>query len=174
MAARRKVRFGIIGLGLMGREFGSAIARWCHLLFDGPVPELAGICDTNEKSHAWFRDNFPTIEMATTRYEDLLASKDIDAVYCAVPHNLHEKLYVDIISAGQAPHGREALRHRQDGQRRDPRGRSRTTRRCSCAAARSSPTSPRSQRIISWIRDGQARHGSWRCGRGSTTPATWT
>ena len=26
----------------------AAIARWCHLLFDGPVPELAGICDTRE------------------------------------------------------------------------------------------------------------------------------
>lgn len=101
MAARRKVRFGIIGLGLMGREFGSAIARWCHLLFDGPVPELAGICDTNPASHAWFKDNFPTITVATARYEDLLASKDIEAVYCAVPHSLHRKLYVDIISAGK-------------------------------------------------------------------------
>ena len=101
MAARRKVRFGIIGLGLMGREFGSAIARWCHLLFDGPVPELAGICDTNPASHAWFAENFPTIRTATTRYEDLLAAKDIEAIYCAVPHILHRKLYVDIISAGK-------------------------------------------------------------------------
>ena len=155
MAARRKVRFGIIGLGLMGREFGSAIARWCHLLFDGPVPELVGICDTNEKSHAWFRDNFPTIRVATTRYEDLLAAKDIDAVYCAVPHNLHEALYVRHHPRGQAPHGREALRHRQEGQRRRSCRRSPRTRRCSCAAAPSSPTSPPSQRIITWISEGR-------------------
>ncbi len=25
---KREIRFGIIGLGLMGREFASAIARW--------------------------------------------------------------------------------------------------------------------------------------------------
>jgi prephenate dehydrogenase len=28
----RKIRFGLIGCGLMGREFASAAARWCHLL----------------------------------------------------------------------------------------------------------------------------------------------
>jgi len=38
MAARRRVRFGIIGLGLMGREFGSAIGRWCHLLTEARSP----------------------------------------------------------------------------------------------------------------------------------------
>ncbi len=34
----RKIRFGIIGLGLMGKEFASAVARWCHIRTDGPVP----------------------------------------------------------------------------------------------------------------------------------------
>ena len=43
MTASRKVHFGIIGLGLMGREFGSAVARWCHLLHDGPVPVITGV-----------------------------------------------------------------------------------------------------------------------------------
>jgi len=101
MGVRKKVRFGIVGLGLMGREFGSAIGRWCHLLSDGPVPELVGVCDVNPASHAWFTDNFPGIRIATTKYEDLLGSPEIDAVYCAVPHNLHEKFYVDIIRAGK-------------------------------------------------------------------------
>jgi len=50
--ARRKVRFGIIGLGLMGKEFGSAAARWCHLLSEGPVPEIAGVCDANPAAFA--------------------------------------------------------------------------------------------------------------------------
>ena len=27
----KKIRFGIIGCGLMGREFASTVARWCHL-----------------------------------------------------------------------------------------------------------------------------------------------
>ena len=29
--AMKRLRFGIIGCGLMGREFASAAARWCHL-----------------------------------------------------------------------------------------------------------------------------------------------
>jgi len=101
MKARRKVRFGIIGLGLMGREFGSAIARWCHLLDDGPVPVLVGVCDTSPKMQTWFTDSFPELPIVTTRYEDLLGSSEIDAIYCAVPHNLHQKIYSDVIRAGK-------------------------------------------------------------------------
>ena len=90
MAARKKIRFGIVGCGLMGREFGSAIARWCHLLDDGPVPVLTGVCDVNPKMHGWFTDAFPGLPVVTTSYQDLLGSSGIDAIYCAVPHNLHE------------------------------------------------------------------------------------
>ena len=96
-----KVRFGIIGLGLMGREFGSAVARWCHLEKKLPHPEIVGVCDTNRKAVEWFTANFPSVKIATDNYEDLLASDEIDAVYCAVPHNLHEKFYSDIIRAGK-------------------------------------------------------------------------
>ena len=39
------VRFGIIGCGLMGREFASAAARWCHLTDDISRPEIVGVCD---------------------------------------------------------------------------------------------------------------------------------
>ena len=99
--ARRRVRFGIIGLGLMGREFASAISRWCHLLSDGPVPELVGICDSNTASHAWFTENFPGLRIITRDYKDLLSSAEIEAIYCAVPHNLHEKIYSDVIRAGK-------------------------------------------------------------------------
>ena len=98
---RKKVRFGIIGLGLMGREFGSSAARWCHLLDNGPVPVITGICDTNPEARRWFTENFPTIQIETEDYHDLLKSDQIDAVYCAVPHHLHEKLFCDIINAGK-------------------------------------------------------------------------
>ncbi|HOV63773.1 MAG TPA: Gfo/Idh/MocA family oxidoreductase [Spirochaetia bacterium] len=108
---KKKVRFGIIGLGLMGKEFGSSVARWCHLLDDGPVPVITGICDVaNEAAKEWFKTNFPTIEIVTTDYHDLLASDRIDAIYCAVPHNLHEKIYIETIRAkkhlfGEKPFG---------------------------------------------------------------------
>jgi predicted dehydrogenase len=98
---RKKIRIGIIGLGLMGREFGSAIARWCHLLDDSPVPVLTGICNRSEGPFSWFTDNFPSIKIVTNDYQDLLKSNDIDAIYCAVPHNFHKQLYIDIIKAGK-------------------------------------------------------------------------
>ncbi len=98
---QKEIRFGIIGLGLMGREFASSVARWCHLLTDGPVPVVKGICDTNEETWKWYTGNFPEIDLKTNDYRDLLASDEIDAIYCAVPHNLHEKIYCDIINAGK-------------------------------------------------------------------------
>lgn len=97
----KTLRFGIIGCGLMGREFASAAARWCHLL-DMPVkPEITGICDANPDIFGWYKEHFPTIVCATTDYKELLARKDIDAIYCAVPHNLHAQIYEDIINAGK-------------------------------------------------------------------------
>jgi predicted dehydrogenase len=154
MGSRRKVRFGIIGLGLMGREFGSAIARWGHLLFDGPIPELVGICDTNEKSHGWFTDNFPGLRVVTTNYQDLLASGDIDAIYCAVPHNLHEKLYVDIIRAGKHLMGEKPFgidRAANDAIMKAVRENPKVFVRCSSEF----PYFPAAQRLISWIQSGK-------------------
>ncbi|HAM08837.1 MAG: oxidoreductase [Bacteroidetes bacterium GWE2_41_25] len=98
---RKKIHFGIIGLGLMGKEFSSSIARWCHLLDNSPIPVVSAICDKNKETWKWYEDNFKDITIKTDDYKDLLNSKDIDAIYCAVPHNLHEKIYTDIINAGK-------------------------------------------------------------------------
>src|SRR5579859_98217 len=98
---KRIINFGIIGCGLMGREFGSAAARWCHLLDLDVMPRIVGVCDSNLAMLTWFTDNFDSIHIATGDYHDLLNSDAIEAIYCAVPHNLHEKLYVDIIQAGK-------------------------------------------------------------------------
>jgi len=98
---RKKIRFGIIGLGLMGKEFASSVARWCHLLDESPVPVISAICDKNKETWKWYTDNFPGILIKTIDYRELLSLKDIDAIYCAVPHNLHEQLYIDIIKSGK-------------------------------------------------------------------------
>jgi predicted dehydrogenase len=99
--AKQVIRFGVIGCGLMGREFGSAVARWCHLLDQDVVPRIVGVCDANPAMMRWFQDSFDTIQLATQDYHDLLNRADIDAIYCAVPHNLHEPIYIDCIEAGK-------------------------------------------------------------------------
>ena len=99
---KKTVRFAIIGCGLMGREFACAAARWCQLSDRSiPRPEIVGVCDLSEDARAYFTDNFDSIKYSTADYHELLEKDDIDAVYCAVPHNLHKKFYVDIINAGK-------------------------------------------------------------------------
>ncbi len=107
---KREIAFGIIGCGLMGREFASAAARWSHLLDQDVVPRIVGVCDTNPDMLNWFTDNIETIQIATQNYHELLRSPLIEAIYCAVPHNLHEQFYIDIIEArkhllGEKPFG---------------------------------------------------------------------
>jgi hypothetical protein len=44
------IHFGIICPGLIGKEFASAVARWCHLPGDKLAkPVIAGVCDTNNE-----------------------------------------------------------------------------------------------------------------------------
>lgn len=97
----KEIHFGIIGLGLMGKEFASAAARWFHLTEIDVKPVIVAVCDTNLEAIAWFETNVPSISFTTTNYKELLARDDIDAIYCAVPHNLHEQIYTDIIKAGK-------------------------------------------------------------------------
>jgi predicted dehydrogenase len=97
----RTIRFGIIGCGLMGKEFASASARWLHLVDQDVRPEIVAVCDANPAAMAWFSDNLSTVGQATADYAELLANPEVEAVYCAVPHHLHERLYVDIIRAGK-------------------------------------------------------------------------
>ena len=97
----RTVKFGIIGCGLMGREFASAAARWCHLPDMDVKPQITAVCDANEKILKWYTDNFSTIKQVTSDYKQLLANKDVEAVYIAVPHNLHAEFYCAAIEAGK-------------------------------------------------------------------------
>ena len=39
------VRFGVIGCGLMGREFASVSMRWLHLACELPRPVIVAACD---------------------------------------------------------------------------------------------------------------------------------
>ncbi|MEM1428067.1 MAG: Gfo/Idh/MocA family oxidoreductase [Pseudomonadota bacterium] len=95
------VRFGVIGCGLMGREFASTAARWLHLNDTRARPEIVAVCDLNPDLTRWFSDNVPTVRQVTDEYRALLANAEVDAVYCAVPHNLHDRIYPEILAAGK-------------------------------------------------------------------------
>jgi len=94
------MRVGIIGGGLMGREAASAFGRW-FVLDNFPVrAELVAVCDLQEKLLDWFRQ-VPTVRLVTKDHHELLRSREVDVVYVAVPHNLHEKMYLDVLEAGK-------------------------------------------------------------------------
>ncbi len=97
----KTVRFGIIGGGLMGREFASAAARWGHLLDMPARPEIVALCDKNPQIHSWYRDHIPSVAQFTDNYLELLANPSVEAVYVAVPHHLHQEIYCAAIRAGK-------------------------------------------------------------------------
>ena len=94
------VRFGLIGAGLMGREFASAAARWVHLADMGVRPELAVVCDTSPGVLGWYERLDPAPRLVSD-YREVLADGAVDAVYCAVPHNLHQEIYTAVLDAGK-------------------------------------------------------------------------
>lgn len=93
-------RVAVIGAGLMGREVASAFGRWFSLL-DCPVrPELVAVCDVNAPALDWFRQ-VPSIKYFDQDHKVMLARSDVDVVYVAVPHHLHESIYLDALRAGK-------------------------------------------------------------------------
>ncbi len=99
----KTIRLGLIGTGLMGREIASAVARWCHLEDTGVRPVITALCGRSLPAArvAWFRDHFPSLRLVTADHRELVASADVDAVYCAVPHHLHAAIYTDVLRAGK-------------------------------------------------------------------------
>jgi predicted dehydrogenase len=96
----QKVKLGIIGGGLMGKEAASAFGRW-FVLNNFPVDAaLTAVCDLNEDVLAWYR-KVGSVKLLTTDYRELLADESIDVVYVALPHHLHKTVYFDVLQAGK-------------------------------------------------------------------------
>ncbi|MEM0896853.1 MAG: Gfo/Idh/MocA family oxidoreductase [Verrucomicrobiota bacterium] len=96
----KTVGIGIIGGGLMGREMASTFGRW-FAINDMPArPELVAVADLSDEALGWFA-NLPHPPHCTRDYAELLAMPDVDVVYVAVPHNLHQKIYLDVLDAGK-------------------------------------------------------------------------
>jgi predicted dehydrogenase len=96
----RDVEIGIIGGGLMGREVAAALARWPALQDHRVRPRLTAVCDTNPAALGWF-DRIDTVRLKATDHRALMEDDRVEVLYIAVPHHLHEELYLDAISAGK-------------------------------------------------------------------------
>jgi predicted dehydrogenase len=149
----RVVRIGLIGGGLMGREFASAAARWVHLADLGVSPQLGVVCDTNPEVLGWYERLEPTPRLVTD-YGEVLADDTVEAVYCAVPHHLHEDLYVAALRAGkhllgEKPFGIDLAAN--EAILAEVESRPDLLVRCSSEL----PFYPGGQEVARWIRDGR-------------------
>lgn len=75
-----KIRVGLIGLGDMGMGHLEALKLF-------PNVEIVGLCDLNVPFF--------------THYEDLLACKNLDAVFVSVPNYLHAKIGLAVLKSGR-------------------------------------------------------------------------
>jgi predicted dehydrogenase len=99
MEPQEHVRVGIIGGGLMGKELLAATRRW-DALIDHPVrPEVIAVADPSPAVQAWFKN--ANVAHIYTDYMELLNNPELDVLYIAVPHNLHEEIYLAAIEAGK-------------------------------------------------------------------------
>jgi predicted dehydrogenase len=92
-------RIGIIGGGLMGRELMALVGRWPILVSHPVRPVVVAVADPSPSARQWFED--AGVGKVTDDHRNLLTDEDIDVLYIAVPHHLHERIYLDAIDAGK-------------------------------------------------------------------------
>ncbi len=90
--AEKKVRIGIVGLG-----FG---AEFIPLYQKHPAAECEAICQRNEENLNKIGDQFG-VEKRYTKYEDMLADPDIDAIHVVTPIAAHAGMSLDALNAGK-------------------------------------------------------------------------
>jgi len=102
------VRIGVVGGGLMGKELLALTRRWDALVDHPSHPEVVALADPSPGVQQWWQQT--GVATVTDDYRVLLDDPDIDVLYLAVPHDVHERLYLDAVSArkdflGEKPFG---------------------------------------------------------------------
>jgi myo-inositol 2-dehydrogenase/D-chiro-inositol 1-dehydrogenase len=90
----KKIKFGLVGAGWIGREHGRNIAR--H-----PRAELAMVCDSETGNVAKLRQE-TGVNFRECRTVNELWSSDVDAVVIATPNAMHAEMCVAAARAGKA------------------------------------------------------------------------
>ena len=100
MTSQQPVRIGVVGAGLMGRELAAVCGRWSQLIDHPARPEVVAVADPNPAARDWFR-RVGSVEAFADDWRPLVDDDSIDVLYLAVPHHLHEELYVAAAAAGR-------------------------------------------------------------------------
>ena len=95
MAAKDKVRVGLVGAGWIGSHHGTNLMR-------NPYAELSAVCDPDQGKARAFIERGGSRAKPYTSLEDMLEQPDLDAVVIASPNAAH---------AGQAVAAAEAGKH---------------------------------------------------------------
>ena len=79
----RTVNFGLIGLGMMGVEFASAVMRWSHLVDTSVRPKIVSICSRTLKPEVekWYREGLGTVTQAARDYKEVLANPEVEFLH---------------------------------------------------------------------------------------------
>jgi myo-inositol 2-dehydrogenase/D-chiro-inositol 1-dehydrogenase len=88
------LRIGIVGLGRLGQRHAQALA------FSTRNCVLTAACSPVEAEQAYAREQLG-IQQVYARYEDLLASPDVDAVVLVTPTSLHADQAIAALRAGK-------------------------------------------------------------------------
>jgi predicted dehydrogenase len=100
MTTPAPVRIGVIGGGLMGRELAMVCGRWNQLVDHPATPSVVAVADPSPAARDWF-SRVASVETLTDDWHALVDDESIDVLYIAVPHNLHEEIYVAAAQAGK-------------------------------------------------------------------------
>ena len=91
------VRYGILGAGNIARRFAASLAHETHA-------ELVAVSRRSEEKAREFLDQNPCVADARSygSHEALLADPSVDAIYLALPHDLHREWPIAALRAGKA------------------------------------------------------------------------
>lgn len=85
-----KIRYGVVGLGYFAQE--AILPAFAHARRNSVLTAL--VSDDAEKRRALGRKHGARLGYGYDRYEELLSGGDIDAVYIALPNDLHSEFAV--------------------------------------------------------------------------------
>ncbi len=92
--ANERVRMGVIGTGTRGQDV-------MNFFIAQPDAEIVGLCDAYDQHVNGAREKTQGKAKIFADYQELLASKEIDAVLIATPDPWHAKMAIDACNAGK-------------------------------------------------------------------------